>query len=77
MEGSRLLDSEADSVVLVLVVASDRDGLGLDLGVETNERACVTFDGARVGGDLGGVLDDAQVEGALCAEASSVCCDTK
>jgi hypothetical protein len=34
IEGGRLL--EADSVVLVVVGASDRDGLSLNLGVEPN-----------------------------------------
>ncbi len=58
---------EADSVVLVVVGTrdSDRDGLSLNPGVEQNELVRVAFNGARVGGDLSGVLvmDDAQFEG--------------
>jgi hypothetical protein len=51
-------------VVLVRVGASDRNGLSLNLGVEPSLLARVAFNGARMGGDLGGVLvvDDAHFE---------------
>ncbi len=38
------------------VGASDGNGLCIDLGVQVLERACMTLEGARVGGDLGSVL---------------------
>jgi hypothetical protein len=65
---------EADGVVLVVVGARDHNGLGLNLGVEPNELACVAFNGARMDRDLRVelVVDDAQFEGAPCADASGV-----
>jgi hypothetical protein len=46
--------------VLGVAGASDRNGLGLDLGVVANALARVAFNGARMGRDPGGVVDDAQ-----------------
>ncbi len=61
-------------MVLVLVRASDRHGLSLDLGVEPNEFARVAFNGARMGCNLGSVLviDDAQLERVSVALANVV-----
>jgi hypothetical protein len=42
-------------VVLVVVGACSRDGLGLNLGVEPNELGRVAFDSAYVSGDLGAI----------------------
>ncbi len=55
---------EADGAVLLVVGAGDRDGLGVDPGVEPDELERVALRGTRVGGDTGGVLvaDDAQLE---------------
>ncbi len=62
VEGGSLLES--DGVVLVVVGASDRNGLSLNLGVELNELARVAFNGARMGCYLGSVLvvDDVHFE---------------
>jgi hypothetical protein len=53
--------------------ASDGGGLGVDLGVQALELACMTLEGARVGGDLGSVLvlHDAQFERVLLAHVSA------
>ncbi len=52
---------EADGVV---GGAGDRNGLGVDTGVEPDEHVRVVLHGARMGGDAGGVLvaADAQPE---------------
>jgi hypothetical protein len=72
VEGGSLL--EADGVVLVVVRASNRHGLSLDLGEEPNEFSRVAFNGARMGCDLGRVLvyDDAQLERVSVVRASVV-----
>ncbi len=51
-------------MLFVIVGASNRHGLSLDLGVEPNELTRVSFNGARVVGDPGSVLvlNDAQFE---------------
>jgi hypothetical protein len=57
------------------VGARDGGGLGVDLGVQawTVELACMTLEGARVGGDLGSVLvlHDAHFERVLLAHVSA------
>ncbi len=64
-DGAVLL--EANRVVLVVVGASDSNGLSLNLGR-------IAFNGARMGRDLAGVLvvDDTQFEGMPCADESGV-----
>ncbi len=63
-------------MVLVVVGASNRNGLSLNLGVELNELALVAFNGARKGSYLGGVLvvDDAQFERVGLVTGASKCC---
>jgi hypothetical protein len=72
VEGGRLL--EAESMVLVVVGASDRDGLSITLIVEQNELARVACNCARISLYLGNVLvvEDRQFEGVPCADASGV-----
>ncbi len=55
---------EAEGLVLLVVGAGDRDGFGVDPGVEPDEPVRVAVYGARVGGNAGGILvaDDAQLE---------------
>jgi hypothetical protein len=55
---------EAAGAVLLVVGASDRDGLGVDQDEEPDEHVRVALHGTCVGGDVGGVLvaDDAQLE---------------
>jgi hypothetical protein len=62
VEGGSLL--EADSVVLVVVGASDRHCPSLDLSVEPNWLVRVAFNGERMGCYLGCifVVDNAQLE---------------
>ncbi len=70
---------EADSLVFRLVWACNRDGLGLDPGVEQEELVRVALHGARVDGDPGGILvaDDAQLQLVPVAGVDScgVCCE--
>ncbi len=55
---------EPKGMIMGGVGACYGDGLGVDLGVQALELACVTLNDARVGGDLGSVLVlyDAQFE---------------
>ncbi len=52
----RLILVESKGVMVGEVGARDGGGLGVDLAVQALELACMTLEGARVGGDLGSVL---------------------
>jgi hypothetical protein len=74
--GNGAIRVEVDGEVLLLGGASDRDGLGVDPGVEPDQHVRVALHGARMGGDAGGelVAEDAQLErvagGDLCSSVS-------
>jgi hypothetical protein len=74
MDSDGALRVEADGVVLRVVGAGNRDGLGVDPGVEPEDLVRVALHVARVDDDPGSVLgaDDAQLERMVGVDARGV-----
>jgi hypothetical protein len=73
LRSNRFILVESKGVMVGEVGARDGGGLGIDLGVQALEIACMTLEGARVGGDLGSVLvlHDVQFERVLLVHVSA------